>query len=320
MTRGVCNTFHSFLYLSLVLVRGIPTLSEGKYDWDRLTKDILLENGGYHQQLEILRVGWRTPRGHKNKRTSTMIMSFPTAEMADRVCEKGLFVNRDLHSCEYNDRSYDIKQCNNCGGLGHMQAHCRKEERCRKCHKPHVGDCPQGPPKCALCGGGHSAFWMGCPSIQKEKQRLKDIKGRGPKRHLGGRATSTESQMYSLMDFAQPHPRPGPQPSVLDRREGVERPEGREVTMDDNPALFQDIQKTPTTWTQILSRKKKTPNPEGIEKATRKPGRPLGSRNVNRMMSQSPALSQKAIATIELLEEEIENQTPRVTPSNEGQP
>jgi len=98
--------------------------------------------------------------------------------MVERVCQKSLILGNRVHKYKYYDRIYDIKQCNNCGKLGHFQVYCWKELHCRKYHASHNNECPQfAPTRCVLYNStSHSAFYQRCPRIQAEKARLNQIK------------------------------------------------------------------------------------------------------------------------------------------------
>ena len=74
-----------------------------------------------------------------------------------------------------------VIQCLNCQGYGHTKNYCRLPARCVRCEEAHSSDrCPNpkgSPPKCANCGGSHTANYRGCPTH-------KQLQHRRPERHF----------------------------------------------------------------------------------------------------------------------------------------
>jgi hypothetical protein len=61
-----------------------------------------------------------------------------------------------------------VKNCYNCGKIGHIKKVCKEAEHCLSYRgAKHVGDCSL---KCVNCKGQHKAFNQRCPLIIKEKE------------------------------------------------------------------------------------------------------------------------------------------------------
>ena len=256
----------------LVLAHGVPTLKSQPYDWDRLRNDILFENERYLPGLEIIRVGWQTSRGIRAKRSAPVIVSFTTKEMAERACKKGLIVRGSIHHCEHHKREWDVKQCDNCAGLGHIQTHCRKEKCCRKCHTAHEGECPPTKLKCVLCRSEeHTAFWMGCPIIQAEKRRLQEVKTRD----LKGQPSPPKpifEPFGSVVAFGNSPQIPRAPATFVDTPlASQEDPE--DIVMTVEPSDDQE------NWTPIQRKRKSVLDVADIGSKIKKRGRPLGTPN-----------------------------------------
>ena len=65
-----------------------------------------------------------------------------------------------------------VMRCFNCQKYGHGANTCRGRVRCSACGQGHKWEeCPnKGTPKCARCGGAHSAAYLGCPKYKEAKQ------------------------------------------------------------------------------------------------------------------------------------------------------
>ena len=72
-----------------------------------------------------------------------------------------------------------VSRCFRCQRYGHAAGSCGAAERCPSCGEKHNWEtCPnKGKPKCANCGGGHSAAYLGCPSYKKAKN-IQEIKNK----------------------------------------------------------------------------------------------------------------------------------------------
>ena len=65
-----------------------------------------------------------------------------------------------------------VMRCFNCQRYGHGANQCRGRVRCSACGQGHTWqECPnKSAPKCARCGGPHSAAYLGCPQYKEAKQ------------------------------------------------------------------------------------------------------------------------------------------------------
>lgn len=68
-------------------------------------------------------------------------------------------------------------QCSKCQEMNHVAKSCPNETRCKVCAGPHGHRlCTAGKrnrqPRCANCGGGHTASYAHCPTKMREVQRM----------------------------------------------------------------------------------------------------------------------------------------------------
>ena len=73
--------------------------------------------------------------------------------------------------------SEQVVRCYKCQIFGHVAKHCRSSKvRCPRCSEEHTFqecDKKSETPKCANCGGPHSAAYKGCPKYAERKEILK---------------------------------------------------------------------------------------------------------------------------------------------------
>lgn len=92
------------------------------------------------------------------------------AELVKSAKGKEIFNIKHLMSLVIDVKPYRKNklptQCHRCQEYGHSQTSCHNRARCVKCAEPHLTtECPlvrADNPKCALCGGGHTANYKGC--------------------------------------------------------------------------------------------------------------------------------------------------------------
>lgn len=100
---------------------------------------------------------------------------------------------------EPRSRADDIPQCKNCQDLGHTRNFCHKKARCVKCGDFHQSSQCKKPrevaPKCACCGGQHTANWRGCPAYKAavSKKRSKTTSAVERIRQTEAKITSEET-------------------------------------------------------------------------------------------------------------------------------
>ena len=72
-----------------------------------------------------------------------------------------------------------VVRCFKCQRYGHAAENCKSKERCPRCGEEHKwANCPNKEnPKCANCGGNHSAAYQGCPNYKKAKE-ISEIKNK----------------------------------------------------------------------------------------------------------------------------------------------
>ena len=97
-------------------------------------------------------------------------------ELKNDTHNKGIFNMTSIFNLKISVDSYKKSnqptQCHRCQRYGHAQSCCKNPARCVKCAGCHLTvDCPTrgrvDSPKCALCGGDHTANYRGCPKRPK---------------------------------------------------------------------------------------------------------------------------------------------------------
>ena len=89
-------------------------------------------------------------------------------EDAQRAYTEGLLWRCQLLACEPYAEAQP-QQCFNCWKWGHQQRFCKAKQTCGTCGTtPHTdGEPCSRQPRCAGCGGAHSARDRNCPLAQK---------------------------------------------------------------------------------------------------------------------------------------------------------
>ncbi|ERF71412.1 hypothetical protein EPUS_07441 [Endocarpon pusillum Z07020] len=142
---------------------------------------ILADNFSVVPHAKITYVGWLTKESIK-KRNSSIVIEFTQPEMANAIIYAGFLWEGLIYNCQLYDRSCRIKQCLRCYDYGHIGTQCSAPQKCGYCAGGHGSrDCsvkgsPGFKPKCALCGGIHTAWNAACPARQKEMQRVEKAK------------------------------------------------------------------------------------------------------------------------------------------------
>ncbi|XP_050031761.2 uncharacterized protein [Dermacentor andersoni] len=72
-------------------------------------------------------------------------------------------------------------QCSKCQEMNHVAKSCPNEFRCKYCAGPHTYrlctvDKSKQPPRCANCGGGHTATYAHCPTKMREVLRMRKLR------------------------------------------------------------------------------------------------------------------------------------------------
>jgi hypothetical protein len=86
----------------------------------------------------------------------------------------GIRIFNEKHKViEYKPKNAPVIMCFKCNGYNHLAANCTRAERCMVCGEEghNRKGCPnQSSPKCANCGGSHTANWPDCPVTQQQRE------------------------------------------------------------------------------------------------------------------------------------------------------
>jgi len=159
-----------------VVAHGVKVHRRGEMDWARTSEEIVGQNGGIHPGLHIGSIGWKTIRGIELKRYSTIRFEVATPEQANDIISKGLVVNGEYRMCERHDPGLQFTHCWNCGGFGHIAAHCKKVVPCEKCGAAHrtVACTETRSPICRHCKKvGHMATSNDCPTVKARARKAR---------------------------------------------------------------------------------------------------------------------------------------------------
>jgi hypothetical protein len=152
------------------------------------------QNQTLHPNLRISRAKWLKPQYSAEQVHASLVLGLPSAEMADRVIQRGLVSSFTLHLVEYYSPSFRITQCFKCQGYGHIATNCRKGDTCGHCAQSHRSqDCEQKEQhKCANCGRRHPAWSGECKARMTAKTRSLQARHSAPSLH-GNRDNSSSS-------------------------------------------------------------------------------------------------------------------------------
>lgn len=171
-----------------VLVHGVPK----EFDpTSECNKSKLATANGFKKE-ELIRMRWLSDNMKTAKRAGSVVLSFASKELADRIDYTGIFLDYDYHRVTAF-KPYPA-QCYKCLKMGHFGKLCREPPRCGRCDGDHMTrDCPDCPEEnaeiteCVRCKEGvrnkvegvedicHSVFSVLCPYkriwLQAKKSR-----------------------------------------------------------------------------------------------------------------------------------------------------
>lgn len=119
-------------------------------------------------------------RETENNNTSLILAVVPCSDEGIKL----LRVEKILgHHIKLETPKPKTKQCHRCQLWGHTQRYCHGQVKCVKCAGDHLSkkcirDASKEPPKCANCGGKHTANYRQCPccpdsSSHQQSQKIK---------------------------------------------------------------------------------------------------------------------------------------------------
>lgn len=201
-------------------------------------KKITSENKTTHAELKIGRISWQKKKYDEDKTHASLILDLATEEEANRIIEKGLVIDYDVHTAAIYSRSWEIKQCYKCQEYGHIAMMCKKREACGHCAEEHpTKECPNPEkPKCANCGKKHPTWDTRCQvrMDQREKTRAKraiDIARAGIQKAKQLSRAVLPSLMGGHAQIAKETPTPMSRATINDNgkrtRTGLDEPRGR---------------------------------------------------------------------------------------------
>lgn len=153
-----------------VIAKGLPV--------DRITRvtqsQLLLD---LQKQIPyIMKLKVEPPRA-PTARFTTVILHLRSADVATRLCERGLIWEAQIFNCEPYSADLRIRRCFRCHQFGHIGRYCKNKPRCGHCagaaHPQGEADCPQlyGTKKCVNCSGPHPAWHRECPKALEAKEQ-----------------------------------------------------------------------------------------------------------------------------------------------------
>jgi hypothetical protein len=119
-----------------------------------------------------------------SKQHSSIVLSFPTEEMAQLAIRKRLFIAGESLRVEKLYAASKDTQCSKCLRFGHVTADCQQTPRCKFCTGSHPTlahqcatcpakgrICPHLKPSCVNCGKPHLATSPGCEVFMAVRAR-----------------------------------------------------------------------------------------------------------------------------------------------------
>lgn len=245
------------------IVHGIPVDTINMNDQQGTIQRVLADNFSVIPHAKITYVGWLT-KGSTKKRNSSIVIEFTQPEMANAIIFAGFLWEGLIHNCQLYDRSCRIKQCLRCYDYGHIGTQCNAPQKCGHCAGGHesrgcpVKGSPGFQPKCALCGGEHTAWNAACTARQKEMQRVE--KAKQVRNHYWP-VTPRSVSATNARD------QPGPAPSTLnsDSTSGLARPSQLAGTIHrsiQEPRVLRSARRQPPNNTTPPTTHAQIPRPE----------------------------------------------------------
>lgn len=159
-----------------VLAHGVPKDFDPTSDF---SNSKLATANGFNKE-ELIRMRWLSDNMNTAKKAGSIVLSFASKELADRIAYTGIFLDYDYHRVTAF-KPYPA-QCFKCLKMGHFGKWCQDPPQCRQCDGSHTTkecpDCPEGSmeiTKCVKCKEGarnkvkgindikHSVFSVLCP-------------------------------------------------------------------------------------------------------------------------------------------------------------
>ena len=110
----------------------------------------------------------------QQRKESSLIIEFRTAQQADQILDIGLFVRGKHYSCEFPRQK--VRRCGRCQTFGHGQMSCSSAHRCGNCASQHATWlCISSIRHCAKCHGPHWTSEETCPALTSYRQRRRYI-------------------------------------------------------------------------------------------------------------------------------------------------
>ena len=103
-------------------------------------------------------------------------------EHAARLAQEGFSIQGYLYLTEAWDNKWELVQCFNCQGYGHISKSCLKEQVCALCSKGHrTKECQKEAQnhRCINCGAKHPTFSRLCSRRRAIKEKLAFAKAKG---------------------------------------------------------------------------------------------------------------------------------------------
>ena len=141
-----------------------------------IMKRIQEQNSDGDPAIAQIRPLRRNFKPYEATKSSSIVIFFYSAEVADRVIRKGLYLNYHLFPAIRYTPQFKVTQCYKCRGFGHHAVRCRRKEACgRRSGEHSTVVCTETIEKCIGCGGNHVAWHPECPRWQEEKRRIEEL-------------------------------------------------------------------------------------------------------------------------------------------------
>lgn len=257
-----------------VLAHGIRVSQIDTNSQNEAIQEILKQNRGLKDKVEILRVGWTRRAIKGEKQVAPLLVTVAEPEQADYLIDNGLLWGYQLHDCELFHGDCNIVQCFRCYKYGHIAKTCGNSARCGFCsslsHK--TNEClwkeDTNRHRCAACDkpeARHFAWHKNCPTKIERVYRARQAYAQRPIRFKDNR-----DQKAPTTQAIAPIRTPLELPLEDQIREVFGTPEGD--PMETTPTI--NIQKYAGTKRPHESSNTAQDKVWQVAMAKRKPGRP----------------------------------------------
>lgn len=152
--------------------------------------------------ISVQKLSWLRRKLPKDKTHAALVLSTPSAVIANKIIQEGLVINYALHTAVVFNSAFAVTQCFKCHAFGHIAVHCQAGEKCGKCAEKHATASCQSKEnlKCANCGCSHAAWSNLCPFKRTQQEKAALTRATAPQRHPERASTPTHDGEWATVE------------------------------------------------------------------------------------------------------------------------